>query len=67
MDINKNGTSIWNSNQANRITITAGSQSANGSTFDTTSIAESDVLSLDLDTVGSTNPGMDLTVELTVV
>jgi len=66
IDINKNGTSIWNTNQANRITIGAGSQSASGTVFDTTSLAENDILSLDIDQVGSTVSSSDLTVELLV-
>lgn len=64
VDINKNGTSIWNATQANRLTLAAAD--ADGKTtqssFDTTSLAEEDLLTLDVDQVGSTIAGADLTV-----
>lgn len=64
VDINKNGTSIWNTNQGNRLTIAASANSGSQTTFDTTSLAEGDYLSLDIDQVGSTVSGADLVVEL---
>lgn len=64
VDINKNGTSIWNTNQANRLQIAAAANSGSQTSFDTTSLAEGDYLSLDIDQVGSTVAGADLTVEL---
>ena len=66
IDINKNGTSIWNVTQANRLTIAASDADhyATQTSFDTTSLAEGDLLTLDIDTIGSTIPGSDLTVEL---
>ncbi len=64
VDINKNGTSIWATTQANRLTIAAAANSASQASFDTTSIAEGDYLTLDVDQVGSTIAGADLTVEL---
>lgn len=64
VDVNKNGTSIWATNQANRLTVAAGAQSGTQTLFDTTSLAEGDYLSLDVDQVGSTVSGADLTVEL---
>lgn len=63
VDINKNGSTIW-STQANRAKITDGSQSGNTSTFDTTALSEGDVLTLDVDQVGSGTPGAELTVQL---
>lgn len=64
IDINKNGTSIWNTNQGNRLTIAAGTNSASQTSFDTTSLAEGNYLTLDIDQVGSTTAGADLTVEV---
>ncbi len=63
VDINKNGSTIW-STQSNRLTIAATANSASQTYFDTTSIAEGDYLTLDVDQVGSTVAGADLTVEL---
>ena len=64
IDINKNGTSIWATNQANRLDVVAGNNTDTSSSFDTTSLAESDYLTIDLDEVGSTTAGSDLTVAL---
>ena len=64
IDINKNGTSIWASTQANRLTVTAGNSSGTQTSFDTTALAEGDVITLDIDTVGSTIAGSDLVVLL---
>lgn len=63
-DINKNGTSIWASTQANRLTIPAADADgkATQTDFDTTSLAEGDILTLDIDQVGSTIAGADATV-----
>jgi len=68
IDLNKNGTSIWNVTPANRLTIAASDadQYATQTSFNTTSVVEGDILTLDIDTVGSTISGSDLTVELTV-
>jgi len=66
IDINKNGTSIWSSTQGNRLTIPsgAGDQAYTQTSFDTTSLAEGDRLTIDIDQVGSTTRGSDLTVEV---
>ena len=64
IDINKNGTSIWNTTQANRLTIDAGDTEGTQTSFDTTSLADEDVLTIDLDQVGSTVAGADLTIVL---
>lgn len=62
IDVNKNGTSIWATTQANRATITDGSTSGTQTSFDTTSLSEGDILTIDIDQVGSTVAGADLTV-----
>lgn len=64
IDINKGGTSIWASTPANRLTITAGNTSGNQTAFDTTALAADDSLTLNIDQVGSTVAGADLTVIL---
>lgn len=63
VDINKNGTTIW-STQANRLTVSDGNQTGNTSVFNTTSLSEADILTLDVDQVGSTTAGSDLTIAL---
>lgn len=63
-DINKNGVSIWATNQANRLKIVAGANGGTQMAFDTTSVSEGDVLSIDIDQVGSVVAGQDITVEL---
>lgn len=63
-DINKNGTSIWNSTQANRIQIAAGANYGTQTSFDTTTLAEGDILSIDVDQIGSTVAGNDISVVL---
>jgi hypothetical protein len=65
VDINKNGTSIWGTNTANRVTLTAGSAiPCTQTSFDTTTCVENDIITVDIDQVGSTEPGQDLTVIL---
>ncbi len=63
IDINKNGTTIW-STQANRATIAAAATTGNTTTFNTTALAAGDYLDLDIDQVGSTVAGVDLTIIL---
>lgn len=63
IDINKNGTTIW-STQSNRLTIADAGSSATQTSFNTTSLNEGDYLSFDVDQVGSTTPGQDLTIAL---
>lgn len=63
-DINKGGTSIWNVTPANRLAIASGSSSGTQTSFDTTSFAENDVLTIDIDQVGSGTAGSDITVEV---
>lgn len=66
LDINKNGTTIYTT-QANRPTINAGSNSGGpGSAPDVTTLAAGDYLTVDIDQVGSTLTGSDLTVSVIV-
>lgn len=63
IDINKNGSTIW-STQANRGKIVATATTGNQTSFNTTALAAGDYLDLDIDQVGSSVAGVDLTVVL---
>lgn len=62
-DINLNGSTIW-STQANRVTISASSETGSQTTFDTTAVSANDYLTLDVDQVGSTIAGSKLAVRV---
>jgi len=63
-DLNLAGTSLWNTTQANRPTIAAAATSGTGTAFDTTSLSDGDVLTLDIDQIGSTLAGGQITLIL---
>ena len=63
-DINIGGTSIWDSTPANRIQIDPGATAGTQSSFDTTAIAPGDLLTIDVDQIGATVEGADVTVAL---
>ncbi len=63
VDVNKAGTTIF-TNQANRPTIAIGNTDADSGVPDVTALAENDKLRVDVDKVGSTITGYDLTVEI---
>lgn len=63
LDINKNGSTIW-ATQGNRLTITSGANSGSQTVFDTAALAEGDLLTIDVDQVGSSTPGQEITVTL---
>ncbi len=67
-DVNKNGTSLWNTTQANRPTITASNFTSGFVTnMDTgVTVAAGDYFTIDIDQIGSTVTGADLTVALWV-
>lgn len=64
IDTNKNGTSIWNVTPANRLTIAIGATSGSQTSFDTTTLVENDTLTFDIDQIGSTVAGSDLTIQV---
>ncbi|MFA5014022.1 MAG: hypothetical protein WC549_00580 [Actinomycetota bacterium] len=64
IDINVNGTSIWSATQANRLQLADGSQTGSQTSFDTTALADGDVITIDCDVVGSTIAGSDVTIQL---
>jgi len=55
-------TSIWNTTQANRVTIASGLTSGVQTTFDDTGITEGNYMGFDVDQVGSSTAGSNLTV-----
>lgn len=63
LDINKNGSTIW-SNQDNRIQIADGALTGLQTVFNTTSLAVDDYLTIDVDQIGSTFGGSDLTIAI---
>jgi hypothetical protein len=63
-DINLNGTSIWDSTPANRIQIAASATTGTQTSFDTTTISDGDVITIDTDQIGSGDEGETATVEL---
>lgn len=65
-DINKNGTSIWAVRPGNRLKITSGSTTGSQVLFDTTLLNKGNTLSIDIDQVGSSTAGKDITVKLTL-
>jgi hypothetical protein len=65
VDIHLNGTTIW-ATQANRVQIAATANTGTQTSFDTTALVENDRLDVDIDQVGSSVAGSDLTIELKV-
>jgi hypothetical protein len=65
VDVNKNGTTIYGT-QANRPSIASGTNSALGGTPSVTTFAAGDYLTVDVDHIGSTAAGADLTVTVRV-
>lgn len=63
VDVNKNGTTIFTT-QANRPEIAISGTTDDSGTPDVTALAETDKITIDIDQVGSTVAGADLTVEL---
>jgi len=63
VDVNKNGITIFTT-QANRPQITAGQYTGDSGTPNVTNLAEGDKLIIDIDQIGSTIAGADLTVEV---
>lgn len=63
VDVNKGGTTLYTT-QANRPTITAGNTSATAADPDITSIAVGDIISIDVDQIGSTIAGENLMVTI---
>lgn len=66
IDVNKNGTTIFTT-QANRPAIAATSNtSGNVTNMDVTTVAAGEYLTVDVDQIGSSVPGTDLTIQLEV-
>jgi hypothetical protein len=63
VDVNKNGTTIFTT-QGNRPQIAIGETTGDSGTPDVTSLAEGDKITVDIDQIGSTIAGADLTIEV---
>ncbi len=63
IDVNKNGTTIFTT-QISRPKIFAGQTTVSNSTPQITQLTTGDFLTVDIDQVGSLNPGADLTVQI---
>ncbi len=61
IDINKNGTTLWASG---KLTISATATDGSKTTFDNTTVSVDDYFTVDIDQIGSTLPGENLTVLL---
>lgn len=59
LDININGTSIWDSTQANRVKVLATENAGTQTSFDTTSLSAGDRVTVDIDQIGSGTAGGD--------
>lgn len=64
LDVLAGGTSLWVSTPANRPTIADAATSGTGTSFDDAGIADGDVLTFDVDQLGSTIPGGYVTLIL---
>lgn len=65
IDINKNGTTIWG-NQDNRLQFVASANTTTTTSFTTIGVAENDYFTVDIDAIGSTLPGTDITIMLQI-
>jgi hypothetical protein len=63
IDVNKNGTTVFTT-QSNRPKIFAGQTLVSTSTPNITEFTTGDYITVDIDTIGSLNPGSDLTVQI---
>lgn len=63
IDVNKNGTTVFTT-QTNRPKIFAGQTLVSTSTPNITEFTTGDYITVDVDAIGSLNPGSDLTVQI---
>lgn len=66
IDLKKNGTSIWNSTPANRLTIADGDADGDQDAFDTADFVRWDKFTLAIANVGSITPGAKIIVTMAV-
>lgn len=66
VDVNRNGTTIFTT-QANRPTITAGAYTDLSNTPDVGTVSAGDYITVDIDEVGSSFAGSDLTVVISLI
>jgi hypothetical protein len=65
-DVNVNGSTVW-SNAANRLRIVAGATSGVTTVFNNPVVPDGSVITLDVDGIGVSTPGADITVVLWMV
>lgn len=65
-DVKKNGTSIWNTTPGNRVTIAEAANSGKQTSFDFPAVIQGDYLTMDIAQIGSTTPGTNLVVRVTI-
>jgi hypothetical protein len=65
IDINKNGSTIW-ATQGNRLKIVAGTSTGSQTLFDTKKLSTGDYLTVDVDQIGSSVGGSNVTIQLKV-
>jgi hypothetical protein len=63
VDVNKNGTTIFTT-QGNRPNIAVGTNTSKVTNMDVTALADGEYLTVDVDVIGSTVAGADLTVQI---
>lgn len=61
VDVNKGGTTVYTT-QGNRPTISDGNTSGSETTPDVTAVSEGDLVTVDIDQIGSSTAGSDLVV-----
>lgn len=66
VDVNLNGTSIFGS-AGDQPTIAPSETTNRVTSIATSTVADGDYLTVDVDSVGTSNPGADLVVQITVV
>jgi len=66
VDVNLNGTSIWNVTPGNRLNIAIGATTGSRIVFDTANFNKDDELQIDVDQPGSVIPGTDLGVYIRI-
>ena len=65
-DINYDGTTIW-STQANRITITAGTNTGIQTSFNTITVAAGHYFTFDIDQIGNTVAGSKISIRVKIL
>jgi hypothetical protein len=65
VDINLNGSTIW-STQTNRLKLAANATTGSQTSFNTVAVTAGDILTIDVDQIGSTVAGSNVTIQLVI-